>query len=60
MIPSTANVYRNVQNGGNLLKLMEALEAFEGETFADTVESFMFSIGVTAEEIASIRSIFLD
>jgi hypothetical protein len=59
MIPSTAHVYRNVQNGGNLLKLIEGLEAFEGETFADKVESFMRSIGVTAEEIASIRNIFL-
>ena len=54
-----AHVNRNVQNGGNVLNLIEGLEAFEGETFADKVETFMLSIGVTAEEIASIRSIFL-
>ena len=54
-----AHVNRNMENGGNILKLMEELEKFEGETFSEKVATFMISIGVTAEEINSIRSIFL-
>ena len=55
-----AHVNRELENGGNILKLIEGLENnYEGETFADKVAAFMLSIGVTAEEIDSIRSIFL-
>ena len=54
-----AHVNRNLQNGGNILELMAGIEQFSGETFSDKVVSFMLSIGVTAEEINNIRSIFL-
>ena len=53
------HVNREVENGGSILALIEGIEGFEGQTFAQKVENFMLSIGVTAQEIASIRSIFL-
>ena len=52
-------VNRHIENGGNILKLMDGLETYEGETFSEKVISFMLSIGVTADELNSIRSIFL-
>ena len=55
-----AHVNRNVQTGGNVLVLLERLEALEGETLADKTATFLLSVGVTEAEIASIRSIFLD
>ncbi|MBR2336769.1 MAG: tyrosine-protein phosphatase [Clostridia bacterium] len=55
-----AHVNRNVNNGGNILSLIDGLDAYEGESFADKVASFLLSIGVTQEEIDSIRTIFLD
>ena len=54
-----AHVYRYFDNGGTIMRLLEELEKFEGETLADKTEAFMLSIGVTADEIASIRNIFL-
>ena len=54
-----AHVNRNVQNGGNVLTLVERLEAFEGKTLADKTATFLRSVGVTEAEILSIRSIFL-
>ena len=53
------HVNRNVENGGTILALMEALEGYSGETFADKVENFLLSVGVTQAEIDSIRTIFL-
>lgn len=55
-----AHVNRNFENGGNVLKLIEELEKYNGDTFADKVATFMLSIGVTADELNNIRSIFLD
>lgn len=55
-----AHVNRNVQNGGNVLTLIERLETFEGETLADKTATFLLSVGVTEAEIATIRSIFID
>lgn len=57
---SYAHVNRNVENGGNILTLIEKIETYSGETFADKVASFLLSIGVTQAEIDSIRTIFLD
>lgn len=54
-----AHVNRNVQNGGNVLTMVERLEGFEGATLAQKTENFLLSVGVTSAEIASIRSIFL-
>lgn len=54
-----AHVNRNVQNGGNVLTLIECLETFEGETLADKTATFLRSVGVTETEIVTIRSIFL-
>jgi hypothetical protein len=53
------HVNRNVENGGNILALIEGIEAFEGDTFAQKVESFLLSIGVTATEISNIRTTLL-
>ena len=33
---------------------------YDGDTFAEEVESFLLDIGVTADEIASIRAIMLE
>lgn len=35
-------------------------EAFEGDTYAEKAENYLLSIGVTSEEIASIRSIMCE
>ena len=36
------------------------INTFEGETFADRTENYLLSIGITEEEIATIRSIMLE
>ena len=33
---------------------------YDGDTFAEEVENFLLDIGVTADEIASIRAIMLE
>ena len=52
-------VNRHIETGGNILTLMEELEEYPGESFADKVASFLLSTGVTQAEIDSIRNIFL-
>ncbi len=54
-----AQVNRNIYTGGNVLTMLERLEAFEGATLAEKTENFLLSVGVTSAEIASIRTIFL-
>ena len=55
-----AHVNRNTNTGGTILDLIDGLEeGYAGETFADKVEKFLLSIGVTQAEIDSIRNIFL-
>ena len=54
-----AHVNRSLENGGNVLKLLERLEKYEGETLADKAATFLLSVGVTQAEIDSIRNIFL-
>ncbi|MBE7078726.1 MAG: tyrosine-protein phosphatase [Clostridiales bacterium] len=54
-----AHVNRSLENGGNVLKLLERLEKYEGKTLADKTAAFLLSVGVTQEEIDSIRNIFL-
>ena len=54
-----AQVNRNIQTGGNVLTMLERLEEFEGATLAEKTENFLLSVGVTSEEISSIRTIFL-
>lgn len=39
---------------------VEEMAAYEGETTMEKVENYLLSIGVTEEEIASIRQIFLE
>ncbi len=56
---SYAHVNRNTENGGNILKLIEKLKEYEGETLADKTAAFLLSIGVTQAEIDSIRNILL-
>ena len=40
-------------------RFMVALDNLEGDTLQQKTENYLLSIGVTAEEIASIREIFL-
>ena len=54
------HVNRETQNGGNVLDLIEGLEKYEGETLKDKCAAFLLSVGVTQDEIDSIRNIFLD
>ena len=54
------HVHRELDNGGNILSLIDGLDAYEGNTFAQKVENFLLSIGVTAQEIASIRNTLLE
>ncbi|MBQ8429022.1 MAG: tyrosine-protein phosphatase [Clostridia bacterium] len=54
-----AHVNRNFQNGGNVLDLIAGLESYEGETLAEKCATFLLSVGVTQEEIDTIRTIFL-
>lgn len=54
------HVNRNLNNGGNILTLIEGLEAYPGDTLADKTAAFLYSIGVTGEEIASLRSTLLE
>lgn len=46
-------------NGGPITKVIEQLETYEGEKLSDKTAAFLQSIGVTVEEIESIRNIFL-
>ena len=45
---------------GWMVKFNEHINTFEGETFADRMAAFCVSIGVTEEEIASIKEILLE
>lgn len=53
-------VDRNFENGGNILTLIEEIEKYPGDTFAQKVENCLLEMGVTQNEIAVIRSVFLD
>ena len=45
--------------GGMFQAFYTRLKSFEGETLSEKTESYMLSIGVTQEEIDSIRAIML-
>ena len=48
-------------NGGDILTLISKLESdYEGETLADKTADMLIKAGVTAEQIATIRSIFIE
>lgn len=53
------HVNRDLQNGGNILTLLERLESYEGETLADKTANFLMSVGISQAEIDSIRNILL-
>lgn len=57
--------YRHVdrnfdENGGSILGLLTALQAFEGETLSEKVETFLLGTGVTQQQIDTVRDIFLN
>ncbi len=54
-----AHVNREMENGGNVLALIERLESYDGETLADKTATFLMSVGISQEEIDTIRSILL-
>jgi hypothetical protein len=39
---------------------VDKINTFSGDTIQEKVEGYLLSIGVTAEEIANIREIFLE
>ncbi len=45
---------------GAIRPTYDYLNSFEGENFSERVENYLLSIGITAEEIASIREILLE
>lgn len=48
-------------NGGDILTLISKLESdYEGETLADKTADMLIKAGVTADQIALIRSIFIE
>ena len=54
-----AHVNRNFQNGGNILDFLNGFEKYAGDSLSQKCASFLLSIGVTQEEIDTIRAIFL-
>ena len=49
------------ENGGDILNLISKLENdYEGATLADKTATMLMQAGVTAEQISTIRSIFLE
>jgi protein tyrosine/serine phosphatase len=54
------HVNRNTNTGGTVLNLLQGLEEYQGETLADKTAKFLLSIGVTQEEIDTLRNIFLE
>ena len=53
------NSIDGTEYGGMFQAFYTRLKSFEGETLAEKTESYMLSIGVTQEEIDSIREIML-
>ena len=48
------------RDGHNITHYIELLDEYEGDELKDRIASYLISIGVTEDEIASIRSIMLD
>lgn len=44
----------------NILATYDYINGFEGKTFADKTENYLLSIGITAEEIQTIRDLLLE
>lgn len=59
----SAFYYKHVDRtyaSNGILKVIEKLNSYEGETLADKTAAFLLSVGVTEAEISSLRSIFLE
>ena len=48
------------RNSQSYLGLLSAIAAYDGETLSEKVEDYLLAAGVTGEEIATIREIFLE
>ena len=44
----------------NIVATYDYLATFEGSNLAEKTENYLLSIGITAEEIATIRSIMIE
>ena len=53
------NSIDGTEYGGMFQEFLKKLKSFEGATLAEKTETYMLSIGVTQEEIDSIRTIML-
>lgn len=54
-----SGLFSGETNRENLNSIKAVLDGYEGKTINEKAESYLLSAGVTAEEIASIRNIFL-
>ncbi|MBQ2718585.1 MAG: tyrosine-protein phosphatase [Clostridia bacterium] len=48
------------RNSQSYLGLLSAIAAYDGETLSEKVENYLLAAGITEEEIATIREIFLE
>ena len=48
------------RDGHNITHYIELLDGFEGEKLKDRIESYLLSIGVTAEDIKTIRTLMIE
>lgn len=55
----SALVYDSKTRDAQLTELLAGIDAMEGNTFQKKIENYLLSAGVTAEQIQSIRDIFL-
>ena len=57
----TARTFPAYLTNGDLQPLLDGLSAYEGETLGERIETFLVTdVGVTAEELESIRAILLE
>lgn len=56
---SHVNRYAKQENS-SIVELIEALNEFEGETFSEKVANFLKGVGITDEQINTIKTIFLE
>ncbi len=48
------------QENSSIVELIEALNEYEGETFSEKVANFLKGVGITDEQINTIKTIFLE
>lgn len=57
---SVSGTQDNANPWDQIKQVYDYINSYEGETFADKTASYLISCGITAEEIAAIRSILIE